>query len=121
MIANYWDAVAVGSDLGLYVFFTQKRKKRPLCVRLPMVCLCVCYRRNCDVSHPRQDDQELIEADVMSVAWGLSHNAPFEPVIIFSRGSVAYIYSIVREGMAGYIRGHGGVSDGWPAVPALKA
>jgi hypothetical protein len=39
MIDEYWDAVAVGSDLGLYVFFTQKRNKRPLCVRLPMVCL----------------------------------------------------------------------------------
>lgn len=46
----------------------------------------------------------------MSVAWGLSHNAPFEPVIIFSEGSVVYVYSIVRDGIAGYIRGHGGVS-----------
>lgn len=59
--------------------------------------------------HTHQDNQKLIDADCMRVAWGLSHHAPFEPVVIFSRGSVAYVYSIVRGGMAGYIRGHGGV------------
>ncbi len=36
MISEYWDAVAVGSDYGLYVFFTHK-KKPPLCVKLPEV------------------------------------------------------------------------------------
>ncbi len=59
----------------------------------------------------------LLDADSMRVAWGLSHHAPFEPVVIFSRGSVAYIYSIVRGGMAGYIRGHGGVGA---IIPSKK-
>lgn len=36
MISEYWDAVAIGSDYGLYVFFTHK-KKPPLCVKLPEV------------------------------------------------------------------------------------
>jgi len=45
----------------------------------------------------------------MCVAWGLSPNAPLEPVIYFSRGSVLYVYNIGRMGIAGYIRGHGGV------------
>ena len=34
MIAEFWDAVAVGSDHNLYVFFTDKRQP-PCCVQLP--------------------------------------------------------------------------------------
>ena len=34
MIAEFWDAVAVGSDHYLYVFFTDKRQP-PCCVQLP--------------------------------------------------------------------------------------
>lgn len=59
----------------------------------------------------------------MCVAWGLSHHAPFEPVIIFSRGGIAFVYSIVRGGIAGYIRGHGGVRfslDDWYTILCLS-
>jgi len=45
----------------------------------------------------------------MCVAWALDHREPFDPLIIFSRGSVLYIYDIQRKGISGYIRGHGGV------------
>jgi len=38
MVSQFWDAVAVGSDYELYVFFTHK-KRAPLCVKLPEVSL----------------------------------------------------------------------------------
>ena len=44
MISEYWDAVAIGSDYGLYVFFTHK-KKPPLCVKLPEVRLGIVHLR----------------------------------------------------------------------------
>ncbi|KAF8971377.1 WD40-repeat-containing domain protein [Flammula alnicola] len=89
LVSEYWDAVAVTSDYCLYVFFTQK-KRAPLCVKLP------------------QDAQKILPNDVMCVAWALDHTAPFQPLIIFSRGSVLFIYNPERMGISGYLRGHGG-------------
>lgn len=34
LVSDYWDAIAVGSEHSLYVFFTNK-KRQPLCVKLP--------------------------------------------------------------------------------------
>jgi len=45
----------------------------------------------------------------MCVAWALDYREISQPLIIFSRGSILYIYNIQRKGISGYIRGHGGV------------
>ena len=45
----------------------------------------------------------------MCVAWALNYREPSQPLIIFSRGSILYVYNIERRGISGYIRGHGGV------------
>lgn len=45
----------------------------------------------------------------MCVAWAITDTAPSDPLILFSWGSLLYIYSVVENGIAGYLRGHGGV------------
>lgn len=92
MIAEFWDAVAVGSDHYLYVFFTDRRQP-PCCVQLP----------------PLPDHPKRLEADKMCVAWALSYTAIAEPLVIFSCGNLLYIYNICRKGISSYLRGHGGV------------
>ncbi|KAJ3507856.1 hypothetical protein NLJ89_g6071 [Agrocybe chaxingu] len=89
MIAQFWDAVAVGAERSVYIYFASKRKA-PLTIKLP------------------PDNQQLLDADEMCVEWSLSHFAPFEPVVAFSRGSLLYLWNPIRMGMAGYLRGHGG-------------
>ncbi|KIM48256.1 hypothetical protein M413DRAFT_61975 [Hebeloma cylindrosporum] len=88
-ISDFYGAVAVGSDRHLYVYFTNNQRP-PLCVTLP------------------HDTQTLLAVDKMCVAWALDHNNPSEPLIIFARGSLIYIYNIQRKFVTGYIRGHGG-------------
>ena len=51
----------------------------------------------------------------MCVAWALSYTAIAEPLVIFSRGNLLYIYNICRKGISSYLRGHGGV-----CIPSLK-
>ncbi|KAH9486992.1 hypothetical protein JR316_0001058 [Psilocybe cubensis] len=88
VIDQLWDAVAVGSPLDLFVCFTQ-RKSMPLWTTL-------------------NNKQEVHSADKMCVAWALAKENPFLPLVIFSRGSLLFIYNVLQKGMAGCIRGHGG-------------
>lgn len=53
---------------------------------------------------------KLIHPDTTNVAWALSPNAIEEPLLIFSKASLLWIYNPVRKGLASYLRGHGGVS-----------
>lgn len=46
----------------------------------------------------------------MCVAWSMALQPPWNPYIIFSRGSLLYVYDVVVKGLVGAIRGHGGVS-----------
>ncbi|KDR84928.1 hypothetical protein GALMADRAFT_233399 [Galerina marginata CBS 339.88] len=87
VISEYWDTVAVGSEHTLYIFFTNQ-KRAPLVIKL------------------LQDSQKLISADRTCVAWGMTHDS-LQPLVIFSRGSLVFIYNIVM-GLSGYLRGHGG-------------
>ncbi|TFK41221.1 WD40-repeat-containing domain protein [Crucibulum laeve] len=89
-ISEFADAVAIGSRDSMYVFFV-KTKRNPICVTLP--------------SEP---DLRILPPDCMNVAWSLSPHALDEPMLIFSRGSLLYIYNVVRKGIASYLRGHGG-------------
>ncbi|KAF8905524.1 WD40-repeat-containing domain protein [Gymnopilus junonius] len=89
LVSEYWDAVAVGSDYSLFVFFTSKNKP-PLWVKLP------------------EDEQKLLKTDKMCVAWSMASAPPWNPYIIFSRGSLLYVYDVAQKGIIGWIRGHGG-------------
>lgn len=91
MISAYSDAVAVTSDHELYIFFIHSQKD-PVCARLP--------------ADP--PELKLLPADVMCISWALSLNALFEPLVVFSRASLLYVYSVPRNSILGYLRGHGG-------------
>jgi polycomb protein EED len=58
----------------------------------------------------QEPPEKLIPADKICVAWVLGHSALSEPLVVISRGSLLYIYNPESTGMAGYLRGHGGVS-----------
>jgi polycomb protein EED len=47
----------------------------------------------------------------MAVGWALPLEAPLEPLIVFSAGSILYILNPVKGEIIGYLRGHGGVSN----------
>lgn len=124
-ISKFYGAVAVGSDRSLFVYFTHNQSS-PLCVMLPPV---GCWKQfavaDTQTSFQLQDTQTstLLAADKMCVAWALDHRKPSQPLIIFSRGSILYIYNIERKGISGYIRGHGGVRrilDNLPLILLIK-
>jgi len=75
-----------------------------------------------DTERLMQDSPELrlVPADVMCMSWALSLNAPFEPLVIFSRASLLYVYSVPRNSILGYIRGHGGASFFFFVVLAIS-
>ncbi|OJA16264.1 hypothetical protein AZE42_00148 [Rhizopogon vesiculosus] len=45
---------------------------------------------------------------VMAVGWALSLEAPLEPLVVFSGGSILYILNAVKGKVIGHLRGHGG-------------
>jgi hypothetical protein len=46
----------------------------------------------------------------MAVGWALPFEAPLEPLIVFSAGSILYILNPVKGEVVGHLCGHGGVS-----------
>ena len=48
----------------------------------------------------------------MCVAWAISLDEPLQPLVVFSRGSLLYTFNVIRSGIMGYVRGHGGVCPG---------
>jgi len=46
----------------------------------------------------------------MAVGWALSLEAPLEPLVVFSGGSILYILNAAKGEIIGHLRGHGGVS-----------
>ncbi|TFK30321.1 hypothetical protein FA15DRAFT_751381 [Coprinopsis marcescibilis] len=64
--------------------------------------------------------EPLIEADKICLAWTVVHSAPTQPLLVFSRGSLLYIYSFEQAGIAGYLRGHGGAITSIEVHPTRK-
>ncbi|GLB36097.1 putative WD domain, G-beta repeat [Lyophyllum shimeji] len=93
MIDEFSDAVAVGSDHKMYVFFTRQANKNPLCYKLPK----------------SDEDLKALPTDCVNVAWALNPHPmePLEPLLLFSYLNLLHIYNIKRQGLAGYLRGHG--------------
>ena len=54
----------------------------------------------------------MLDADKMCVAWAISLDEPLQPLVVFSRGSLLYTFNVIRSGIMGYVRGHGGVCPG---------
>lgn len=44
-----------------------------------------------------------------AVAWALSNEVPFDPLIVCSRGRVLYVLDAKQKCVIGKLRGHGGV------------
>jgi len=44
-----------------------------------------------------------------AVAWALSNEAPFDPLIVCSRGRILYVLDAKQKNVVGKLRGHGGV------------
>lgn len=111
MIGEFYDAVVVGGDRQIYIFFIC-RVSNTICVKLPIVR----WIRNLVIlktlqTYKKQDDYtiEPLPTDHINVAWALKQDAPLEPLVIFSFLNLLYIYNVRRKGIAGYLRGHGGV------------
>lgn len=45
-----------------------------------------------------------------AVAWALSNEAPLEPLVVCSGGSILYVLNVNKKQVVGQLRGHGGVS-----------
>ncbi|KAG6898047.1 hypothetical protein C0992_006525 [Termitomyces sp. T32_za158] len=90
MINEFSDAIAVGSDHKVYVFFTRQSKNA------------VSYKV------PLNDRDKVLPTDCIRVAWTLDRENPFEPLLLFSYLSLLYIYNVKKQGVQGYLRGHGG-------------
>jgi len=58
---------------------------------------------------PENKPIEVLPADKTSIAWAMPKSF-LEPLLIITRGSIVYIYNIIRLGTSGCLRGHGGVS-----------
>ncbi|KAF9455084.1 hypothetical protein P691DRAFT_800093 [Macrolepiota fuliginosa MF-IS2] len=104
VLDKYRDTIAVGGDTMVYIIWT-KRRKHPRRIKIP-----------------ETPEVKLIHHDTTNVAWALSPNAIDEPLLIISRGSLLWIFNPVRQGLAGYLRGHGGAITSLavhPAVPNL--
>lgn len=52
----------------------------------------------------------LQKTAVIAVGWALSLEAPLEPLVVFSGGSILYILNAVKGEIIGHLRGHGGVN-----------
>lgn len=59
---------------------------------------------------------DILPTDRLNIAWALHPDAPFEPLLIFSNLSLLYVYSVKKERIVSYLRGHGGVSAFIPYV-----
>jgi hypothetical protein len=59
------------------------------------------------VAHPNPAVQD--PGEVRSVAWALSHDAPLEPLVVFSGSKIVYVLNVQRRSLISSLRGHGGV------------
>lgn len=88
MISDWTGALAIGTLDSLLVI--------PLSASRP--------RKGLSVSVPKQEQN----TPVMAVGWALPFEAPLEPLIVFSAGSIIYILNPVKGEIIGHLRGHGG-------------
>lgn len=97
-----------------FISFSSITKKIPFAADFPRFVSAFPYQA--DAERLMQDPPELkgpgklLPSDIMCISWALSLHAPFEPLVIFSRASLLYVYSVPRNSILGYIRGHGGAS-----------
>ncbi|KAH0590803.1 hypothetical protein H2248_000926 [Termitomyces sp. 'cryptogamus'] len=91
MINEFSDAIAVGSDYNVYVFF-MRQSKNPISYKVPF----------------SDHDIKALSTDCIRVAWTLDPGDPLEPLLLFSHLNLLYIYNVKKQGVQGYLRGHGG-------------
>ncbi|KAG2150060.1 WD40-repeat-containing domain protein [Suillus cothurnatus] len=66
-------------------------------------------RKGLSVSVPKQEhNTHGKKTSVMAVGWALPFEAPLEPLIVFSAGSILYILNPVKGEVVGHLCGHGG-------------
>ncbi|KAG6814079.1 hypothetical protein H0H92_003126 [Tricholoma furcatifolium] len=91
MVNEFSDAIAIGSDQTVYIFFTQK-SRNPISYKVPF----------------NNQDITPVPTDCMRVTWTLDPRNPLEPLLLFSYLNLLYIYNVKKQALAGYLRGHGG-------------
>ena len=95
MVVGGSDAVAVVSP---------SHPSNGFCVKVAQDGGQVCIRRLLEMTQltPSQDP-------FRAVAWALSNEAPFDPLIVCSRGRILYVLDAKQKNVVGKLRGHGGV------------
>ncbi|KAK7059017.1 hypothetical protein VNI00_001641 [Paramarasmius palmivorus] len=91
MVDKYSDAILVGSNRRIYVFWLHSARQ-PLFVNLP--------------PHP-EPSKRVVPTDKPHVNWVLSPDNPYSPYVVFSSRSLLYIYSFETDQVSVF-RGHGG-------------
>ncbi|KAG1757634.1 WD40-repeat-containing domain protein [Suillus lakei] len=93
MISDWSGALAIGTlDSLLVIPLSASRSRKGLSVSIP----------NQEQNTPGK------KTSVMAVGWALPFEAPLEPLIVFSAGSILYILNAVKGEIIGHLRGHGG-------------
>ncbi|KAF5312570.1 hypothetical protein D9619_003501 [Psilocybe cf. subviscida] len=98
-VSAYWDAVAVGSNEYLHIVFTQSARP-PITFKIISA------------------NQTLIDADKPCVSWTMKMSIPFEPLVLYSYGSILHIFNVAKKGFEGYQRAHGGAITSIAVHPA---
>ncbi|KAG6885586.1 hypothetical protein C0993_012588 [Termitomyces sp. T159_Od127] len=97
MINEFSDAIAVGSDHKVYVFF-MRQSKNAISYKVPL-----------------DDQDKALPTDCIRVAWTLDPSNPSQPLLLFSYLKLLYIYNVKEQGVQGYLRGHGDLANPrWP-------
>ncbi|KAG2154785.1 WD40-repeat-containing domain protein [Suillus clintonianus] len=66
-------------------------------------------RKGLSVSVPNQEQNTPVKkTSVMALGWALTLEAPLEPLVVFSAGSILYILNAVKGEIISHLRGHGG-------------
>jgi polycomb protein EED len=110
VIDIYHDSIVVCADTEIYILWLKKRK-HPLKIEIPKVLQLILsrYYTGTDCKLFKMAETKLIHSDKTYAGWVLSPSAIEEPCIVFSRGSLIWMYNPIQKGICSYLRGHGGV------------
>lgn len=106
MINSMLGAIVVGGTDAI-ALWSSKNPAAGFCLRIPddKTSVCILYfGRSSSIYDSEQQGQ------FRAIAWALSNEAPLEPLIVCSRGSILYVLNVNKKQVIGQLRGHGGVS-----------
>ncbi|KAJ4486058.1 hypothetical protein J3R30DRAFT_3697474 [Lentinula aciculospora] len=90
MIDHFRDALVVAAEQTIYIIWPSD-SARPIQIQLHKL-----------------SQTKVVPTDKVNVAWALSPDKPYEPLVIFSYSRLVYIFNVETRVIDGCLRGHGG-------------